>query len=484
MLTRPVRFAGLTFLLAACLSAPSARAETVWAESGAVLDTVVADTGTAAPPTAAGGNLAPLGAPVPFGNFRYPHVDEAENVTFIADDPVYPGGGPNHGIFRSPAPGETAGGDGLQALVRAGETRVPGTDVPLRWFRGLQMDGTDFVFNATDDAEGRGLYHWSGGVLRTIARSGVTVLPGESAALANVEYGALSAGRVLFSADHGANGATALVLHDLATGTNRVLARTGTPVPGHPGETFRYVSPQNWLEGNHLVFRGARVADPHARQSPPRQGPDAAAAPTEGQRGLYAWTGLDWDRSDASLDAARLRVVADWTTAVPALAGRRFDDLRSAPVTPAGLVAFGAGGAGWSGVYLADLAASGVAGAVRPVVDTESEVAGLFRGRFTRFDTFVTVFGRNVVFVGHAAGGYTGVFLFQVDRDELFLLADNRAPIEGKRVTAFEIAGRFLVRDRFAVTARFADKTSGVYLATIPARSFKRLQPAPAASGR
>ena len=50
--------------------------------------------------------------------------------------------------------------------------------------------------------------------------------------------------------------------------------------------------------------------------------------------------------------------------------------------------------------------------------------------------------------------------------------------VDGKQIADFEIAGDFLVRNRFAVTAHFRDRSSGVYLATIPPRSFKRMNAA------
>jgi hypothetical protein len=61
------------------------------------------------------------------------------------------------------------------------------------------------------------------------------------------------------------------------------------------------------------------------------------------------------------------------------------------------------------------------------------------------------------------------------NRGELFSLSDNRQPLEEKKITEFEIAGDFLVGNRFAVTATFDDGSSGVYLATIPKASFRRM---------
>ncbi len=178
------------------------------------------------------GVLQPLLAKVPFSNFRYPHVDENENVTFIADDPVYNGKAARHGIYRSIArTGE------LQPLVRQGETLVPGTSVALDWFRGLQMDGPDFVFNATDKAGERGLYYWTKGALRTIARSHQTLLPGAAQTMTDVEYGALAHGHILYNARAGNE--NLLVLYSLGDDRARVLSRSEAPIPGRSGEAFR-----------------------------------------------------------------------------------------------------------------------------------------------------------------------------------------------------------------------------------------------------
>jgi hypothetical protein len=111
---------------------------------------------------------------------------------------------------------------------------------------------------------------------------------------------------------------------------------------------------------------------------------------------------------------------------------------------------------------------------VKVVVDSETELPGLFPGKFRSFGIFPTVIDDCVVFTGQAESGYAGVFLYNSTTDTLFKLADNRIPIAGKTVKGFEIAGHFLVRNRFAITATFEDGTSGVYLATIPVEGFTR----------
>lgn len=113
--------------------------------------------------------------------------------------------------------------------MRSGEAQIPGGTETLHTIRGLQMDadGGNFVFNAYDSDHQRGLYHWPDGRLTLVARTGVTVLPGEDEPLSVVKYGALNGTRVLYQAST-AKGENALVLHDLASGRDQVLFRPAT----------------------------------------------------------------------------------------------------------------------------------------------------------------------------------------------------------------------------------------------------------------
>ena len=442
----------LLLLVLAAANRP-ARGATAWVETGAAIDTVVADTATVAPANP----LAPLAAPVPFNGFRYPHVDDAGNVTFIADDPVYAPEGASrgqHGIFRSFA------ADGhLQTLVSQ-DGLIPGTDEKFTLLRGLQPDerGVDFVFNATGtNPVGCGLYLGSGDKVTTIARHGATVLPGDAAPLSVVFWGALHAGRVLYVATDAAK-RHVLVLHDVPTGADRVLLRGGDPVPGHSGEAFHYLAHQDWIGAASVVFR-AGTMDPDAA--------DPIGQKKPGRSGVYGWFDVRWD-DPATLDPARLVTLADTDTPMPAFDGERFTDFRSAPVQD-GLVAFEASGDKGKGMYF-----SRDGGPVRPIVDNETQLPGLFRGKFRSFGIWTAVVKNGVVFTAEAAGGFVGVFLYRADQDMLYVLADNRAPLEGKGIVDFEIGSRPLVGNRFAVTAKFAGGGSGVYLATVPAHAFRR----------
>lgn len=426
-------------LLAACAGL---RGASYWQFSNAQVDEKIADAGTAK------ASLTPVQSDIPFGVFRYPHVDSLENVTFIVDP------GKNHGIYRSSPVDRT-----LSELVTSGETQLPAPAGKADYIRGLQMDGEDFLFNALDTNEGRGLYLSKGGSLTLLARTGVTTLPGDSGPLKDVEYGSLAGRYALYTAE--GPDRVSLVLQNVENGENRVLLRSGQVIPGREGKAFQYFSPQNWLKGEDLVFRAATVVDPHVDRTK-----DGA-----GVRGLYGWFGQP-SINPGGYRLSDLRTIADWTTPIPGMEGKCFTDFRSAPVDK-GLVAFVGGGEGCQGVYLYNAHAKEPK--PRVIVDSETELPGLFPGTFKDFGIFPTVIGDNVVFTARTASDFAGVFLYNAGTDKLFVLADNRTEIDGKAVRGFEIAGHFLVRNRFAIAVYFRDRTSGIYLATIPVEGFARM---------
>jgi len=424
-------------LLAGCATLQAA---SYWELSGATVDEAVAGPGTAP-------SLSAVDTSIPFGDFRYPHVDYLENVTFIVDP------GKNHGIFRSHPVTRS-----LTELVKSDVTQLPASGAVARYIRGLQMDGEDFVFNATDSADGRGLYFWSGGKLEKVARTGDQIVP-DGSPVKDVEYGSLFGRNVLYTVETKDN--CALVLHDLDQHQNRVLLKTGTAIPGKEGQTFEYFSPQNWMDAEDVVFRAARVSDPHVtRRDDPL-----------GVRGIYGWFGQHSANPDA-FSLSDLRTIADWTTPIPGIPGKNFTDFRSAPVHK-GMVAFVGSASGSRGVYFYD--ANSRNKDIRVIVDTETPMPSLFGGKFQNFGIFPTLIDDCVVFTAYADNDYSGVFLYDASADTLFVLADNRNPIEGKAVKGFEIASHLMIRNRFALAVYFEDETSGVYLATIPSEGFTRM---------
>ena len=429
-------------------------------------------------------DLTPLVIHTPFDSFRYPHLDGRGNVTFITDDAYSRDSkGGNHGIFRYAADGS------LVCLVRGGETTVPGMAATLHTIQGLQMDenGVDFIFNAYDTAKGRGLYRWTKGTLETVARTGDTILPGGSNPISSVEYGSLHGNHVLYKATSPGLGAV-LVLHDLANEQDRVLCHAGMPIPGRKDETFQSVGNTNWVSADSVVFRASSAENP--------RGGDA-----KGKSGIYGWFGIkDWSTASGDFAPERLRAVVDGTASVP-IAGvpgeSTFDTIGSAPIS-GNCTAFEASGEGYSGIFTARTPD----GPIRCVVSSRTDFDGPFKGRFTSFGSYPAVIGQNVIFTAEATEGganaegdeegeeddgaadakgnaapktYRGVFIYRLDRGELFTLTDNRAPLVGKEIAGYEIGGHFLVGDRFAITVTFEDKSSQIFLGKIRPEAYKRL---------
>lgn len=435
-----MRIAGLGICLLLAAGA-AARGAEEFTDARGRIDEIVADTTDTPAPSA----LEPLAAPIPFRNFRYPYVDPAQNVTFIADDPLYDGSkGANLGIYRS-----YASGGRLETLVSS-KTPAPGTGAGFRYIRGLHLADnlTDFVFSGITTDDRNGIYAWRSGVLSTIARSGETVLDGRT--VTDVDYASFSGEKVLYVARTDAG--PSLVLCDLAEGgAQKVLMHGGQPIPGSETDAFRYFSPQNWIDGNQVVFRAARVPDPYDGDGK-----------SKAERGLYGWVG----KSD--FRPGQLRRFVDWTTPVPGVPGGAFVNLRSAPVR-GDLITFVGSGEGFTGIYWMKTTDT----APRPIVDTSTEMETLFKGAFDSFGIYPAIIDRSIVFTA-SADDYAGVFLYRPDEDRLFVLTDSRALVGGKKIEGFEIATSCMVGNRLAVKAMFSDRTQGVYLATVPGISVSR----------
>jgi hypothetical protein len=468
-------------VVTACMAGPgSLWASTYWVPADAEVDEVVADTTTIPPRHPA---VLPLGTPIPFQNFRYPHVNAAEDVTFIADD--FARNRQQHGIYRS-----FGASHKLKPLLVKGLPIEAHSPVQFEFVSGLQMGGDDFVFTARLNTGNWGLFYWSNEKITAVARTGHTILPDQTSPLTAVGYGAPQQGRIIYQARDRAG--TALVLFDTRSQVHRVILRTGTPIPGRDGERFHYISPQNWITEESIIFRAARVVEPHDgrgkqwywfedfrkdRPDKPGNSPTKAAANV----GIYGWLGVDWDDPHA-FDLANLYTAADWTTPVSPVHGGTFTYFGSAPLA-GDLTAFlgevhRASGDS-VGIFCTSVRPKGENSApvFRNIVDTDTEIEALFKGPFTGFGKWVGVIDGSVMFIGYAEGGkkYAGVFLYKPQLDALFLLCDNRLPIDGKAVRGFEVGSNFLVRNRFAITIHFQDGSSGVYLATIPPNSFKRM---------
>ncbi|MBJ7392283.1 MAG: DUF3859 domain-containing protein, partial [Chthoniobacterales bacterium] len=102
-------------------------------------------------------------------------------------------------------------------------------------------------------------------------------------------------------------------------------------------------------------------------------------------------------------------------------------------------------------------------GQPRLVADTNTRIPELFDGNFTRFDKWAANCAPWVIFIAEA-GSYRGLFAMHMERNELFLLLDNRTELGGKTVSNFELGSRPKLGDNMVMAIEFTDGGSGVYL--------------------
>ena len=102
-------------------------------------------------------------------------------------------------------------------------------------------------------------------------------------------------------------------------------------------------------------------------------------------------------------------------------------------------------------------------GQPRLVADTNTRIPELFDGNFTRFDKWAANCAPWVIFIAEA-GSYRGLFAMHMERNELFLLLDNRTELGGKTVSNFELGSRPKLGDNMVMAIEFTDGSSGVYL--------------------
>ncbi len=213
------------------------------------------------------GRIAPIPFPAPFTNFRYPHVDETESVTCIADDPVKFGsgkGGVAHGVYRFHPDGSSR----AFHIVPSTPT-TPGRFAD--YIRALQTDGKRFVFRLCYPGED--------------ASNTIALLDGDGTEfIVDTPYTTLENGkRMRFAGDPDISGdyvmfptsevgsrGSAIAVMRLGRGGHppRIVVRAGQPVPGRQDRLFAEFGVMNWLDGSHLIFccsptAGCKSTDAH-----------------------------------------------------------------------------------------------------------------------------------------------------------------------------------------------------------------------------
>lgn len=393
-----------------------------------------------------------------FNNLRYPHFAPNGDVAFIADDPVKflgeSGSNTFHGIYLS-----KEGESQLTVLAEIDKPVTPDQKYKPTYISALQTDLSRYVFFANYGEKELGTFLWEEGKGTRLIAGSTSEGPWD---FFTAGYAAISGDLVVFAA-RTRSGSKGLYLHQISSGTTKLLIEAGTPIPGREYENlhFQYFSGQPWIDGDTIIFRAdsstetAKTTRPH---------PDDLGI--GGSRGIYGWEGIDFSNPQ-TWAPERLITFVDGTTPVPYGEGERFCYLGSAPVRD-GRIAFHGGWFGRHGIYTIK------GNELLLIADTHTEIPGLFEGPFTGFDKWVSVMPDMVAFRGMARNGYEGIFLYQAQTDTLVRLFDNRETIEGKSIRSFEISGHMIVEDRFAAMVRFTDGSSKICLFRMPEMHFSR----------
>ena len=403
------------------LLAWSARAEqeVVW-EPARVLD---------AEQIAVSGAFVPLAIPTFFDNFRYPFLQDDESVIFIANDRGRRGDLGRHGLYRIGKNGE------VSKLAEPGDY-FEGTGTRLTGLSGLRVDGERAVFRCGLDDDHEGVGMWENGRLLLLARTG------DEEGLHNIGYPGYAGNTVTFYAEDAAE-KPAVYAVDLASTARspRKILDTTTPMPGRPFELFGGFGFQQEAEDGVAVIRGFAAGGRRILQDSSGRGHDLG--------GVYRW------RIDGSGEPVEL---LDTVTPLPGgPEGATFAELQNA--TPRyGTVVVPSWTRDHSGLYYI-----GRDGTARLVADTNTRIPDLFAGAFTRFSKWAANCAPWVVFIAEA-GSFRGLFAMHMERNELFLLLDNRTELGGRMVNDFELSSRPKLGEDFVLAIQFADESSGIYL--------------------
>lgn len=411
----------------------------------AVIDEVVADTETLVP-------LRKVAAPIPFENFRYPFVDDEENVLFIGNDRYTYGARMGSGIFRSQA------SDGrLDALVMEDDP-APDDGMPMGLILGLQTDRRSFVFHRGPD-RGSGIYaRFGSGPLVTIAGRN-TPVPGTSGRFKWFWYADIWEDLVVFNGTPESTGqpVNGLYLRKRDEENPRCLLDSSQAVAVAGGGELCQLSYQPRIDGSWLVFSANRSA-----------GDPGGVMPG---RGILGWPVSEGGDPETMFARDRLQVLAPFGMPIPESDGLPLTSAPN-PMVDQGLVAVVAGSdatnpmeesPAWQAICIRT-----PDGKWHNPVDVNTLIPGRNDGcRFTGFNKWLAIHDGKVVFLGHGPDGYTAVYIYDTLKQHLYFVADTTWKVDGKMIVGFEIGRHPMVGQRLALTIRFSDRTSGQYLATL-----------------
>ena len=402
------------------LAAPvrAADADIVW-EPAQILD---------AEQIAESGAFVPLAIPTFFDNFRYPFLQDDESVVFIANDGGVAGLG-REGIFRIAKNGE------VSKLAEVGDY-FSGMGLRLTGVSGLRVDGGRAVFRCGADDGSGGVGMWEDGSLFLLAQTG------EASGLGDIGYPGFAGNTVTFYAEDAAGNA-AIYTVDLAAFPRvpQKLVDTKTTIPGSGGKLFGSFGFQQEAEDGVSVFRGFASG---ARELLQKTG-----GSEEALGGVF--------RRNIRGEAEPEKIVDTLAPLPGGPPGATFAELQNA-LPRDGTVLVPSWTRGHNGFYYI-----GRDGEPRLVADTNTRIPELFDGNFTRFDKWAANCAPWVIFIAEA-GSYRGLFAMQMERNELFLLLDNRTELGGKMVSDVELSSRPKLGDNMVMAIEFTDGSSGVYL--------------------
>jgi hypothetical protein len=379
---------------------------------------------------AASGAFVPLAIPTFFDNFRYPFLQNDESVVFIANDYARSNDGiGREGIFRIAKNGE------VTKLAEVGDY-FSGTGLRLTGVSGLRVDNGRAVFRCSADDGSEGVALWDDGSLLLLAQTG-----GESG-LGNIGYPGFAGNTVTFYAEE-AGDKSAIYAVDLALFPRgpRKAVDTSMIMPGSKSVLFGSFGFQQEAEDGFAVFRGFAVG---ARELLQRTGSSDQALGGVFRRNIRG--------------GGEPEKIMDTLEPLPGgPPGATFAELRNA-IPRDGTVLVPSSTRDHSGLYYV-----GSDGKPRLVADTNTRIPDLFDGTFTGFDKWAANCAPWVLFIAEA-GSYRGLFAMHMDRNELFLLLDNRTELGGKMVSDVELSSSPKLGERIVMAIEFADESSGVYL--------------------
>jgi hypothetical protein len=377
---------------------------------------------------AASGAFVPLAMPTFFNNFRYPFLQDDESVVFIANDRARSSLG-RQGIFRIAKNGE------VSKLAEVGDY-FSGTGLRLTGVSGLRVDRGRAVFRCGADDGSGGVGIWEDGTLLLLARTG------DKDGLGNIGYPGLAGKTVTFYAEE-AEDKGAIYAVDLAAFPRapRKVVDTSTIMPGSNGVLFGSFGFQQEAEDGFAVFRGFAAGARELLQS--------TGGSEDALGGVF--------RRNIRLAGGPEKILDTLEPVPGGPRGATFAELQNA-IPRDGTVLVPSRSREHSGLYYV-----GRDGQPRLVADTNTRIPELFDGPFTGFDKWAANCTPWVIFIGNA-GSYRGLFAMQMERNELFLLLDNRTELGGKTVRDVELSSRPKLGDKMVMTIDFTDGSSGVYL--------------------